>query len=287
MLWLLFAFLSAFFQSLKDLIGKRSLENVDEYVVTWASRFFSLPLLLPLLWFHGVPSLSWKFWLVFPILLTLQAVGNILFFRAIKLGDLSLTVPMLAFSPLFLLGITPVMLGEYPTGLDSLGIMMIVGGSYLINLKAKKLGYLAPFRALIHNQGSKIMLFVALMFALISTLNKIVIQESNIFFWTAFDYSCFSLVLLPIMLRNSQAPAQKILANIKYLIPIGFCQGLMMLCFTKALELTLVAQVVAVKRLSILITIVLASLLFQESNFKERFLGAAIMLLGVILISLW
>ena len=89
------------------------------------------------------------------------------------------------------------------------------------------------------------------------------------------------------MLRNSQAPVQKVLANIKYLIPIGSCQGLMMLCFTKALELTLVAQVVAVKRLSILITIVLASFLFQESNFKERFLGAAIMLLGVILISLW
>ncbi len=54
MTWVLFAFLTAFFESSKDVLGKRRLRDTDAYVVAWAWRFFALPFLLPLLFFTGV-----------------------------------------------------------------------------------------------------------------------------------------------------------------------------------------------------------------------------------------
>ncbi|MGF1480277.1 MAG: hypothetical protein ACFB4I_12420 [Cyanophyceae cyanobacterium] len=41
MIWLLFAIMTAMFESLKDIAGKRSLKNVDEYLVAWSMMGFS------------------------------------------------------------------------------------------------------------------------------------------------------------------------------------------------------------------------------------------------------
>ncbi len=49
MLWLIFASLTALFASGKDLASKRGLNNVDGYIVSWALFFFSLPVLIPLI----------------------------------------------------------------------------------------------------------------------------------------------------------------------------------------------------------------------------------------------
>ncbi len=58
--WFIFSFLTALFESLKDVFSKKSLKNIDEYIVSLALRFFALPFLLPLLFFIEVPSLGNK-----------------------------------------------------------------------------------------------------------------------------------------------------------------------------------------------------------------------------------
>lgn len=54
-----------------------------------------------------------------------------------------------------------------------------------------------------------------------------------------------------------------------------------------AVSMTLVAYAIAIKRTSILFTVLWGALLFKEKNFKERLIGAAIMLAGVLLITLF
>jgi len=53
-----------------------------------------------------------------------------------------------------------------------------------------------------------------------------------------------------------------------------------------AINLTLVAYVISIKRLSIIFSVIFGFLLFKEKGFKERLTGAIIMVLGVILITL-
>ncbi len=64
MIWFIFSILTAFFESMKDVFSKKSLKNIDDYIVSWSYSFFSLPFLIPILFFMEIPSLSIQFWII-------------------------------------------------------------------------------------------------------------------------------------------------------------------------------------------------------------------------------
>ena len=287
MAWIVFAIGTAVFSSIKDVISKQGLKNVDEYLVTWASRFFALPLLLPLLFFIEIPPIGDQFLLVLFVILFLQIIANILYFRSLKLADLSVTVPLISLTPIFLLITSPVIVGEIPRWVDLVGIFFIVGGSYCLNWNQQKQGYLAPLQALIVEQGSRLMLIVAALWSVMSTLSKVGVENSSPAFWTIVNTTCLATALLPLMLSKSPSSLAQIRPNLKYLLPLGIAQGLMVLCFMQALELTSVTQVVSVKRLSILTTIILGHSIFEEKGIKQRIVGATFMIFGVSLMTIF
>jgi uncharacterized membrane protein len=156
MVWFIFAFLTALFEATKDVFSKKSLKDVDEYVVAWSLPFFALPFLLPILLFTGIPPLGERFWRALVIGGTLYAITLILYMKAIKSSDLSITVPMLTFTPLFLLITSPLIVGEFPSIFGLIGILLVVTGSYLLNITKKSHGYFAPFKALLKEKGPRI-----------------------------------------------------------------------------------------------------------------------------------
>jgi len=54
----------------------------------------------------------------------------------------------------------------------------------------------------------------------------------------------------------------------------------------KAISLTLVAYVIAIKRTSVIISVIFGHSIFKEKGIKERLLGAIIMVIGVLFITL-
>ena len=291
--WLIFAVLTAVFDSLKNLVSKRGLQSADEYVVAWASRFFALPLLLPLLFWIERPELGDRFWFVLPLMVSIQVVANILYFRAIKVADLSLTTPLLALTPLFLIGVSPIVVNEVLQPLDIVGIFLITGGTYWLNIQPQasstitsRASYLEPFRSLWSSEGTRLMLIVSLLWSLLSTFNKIGIQQSSTFFWPVANSCSLAIALLPIMVFNSKDTVKKLRLNWPVLLLVGTFQALVLLCFMKAISLTFVARVVGVKRLSILFSILIGYWFFNEQSIHQRFVAATIMLLGVLVMTL-
>jgi uncharacterized membrane protein len=61
----------------------------------------------------------------------------------------------------------------------------------------------------------------------------------------------------------------------------------MIITHLKAISLIEVSYMVSVKRLSILFGVLYGVMFFKETNIKERFLGATVMVLGIILISIF
>ena len=112
MTWLIFGILTAFFEAVKDVFGKQNLKKSDEYVVAWALSFFSVIFLLPWVLYTGIPPLNSQFWLALLIGGSINAVTALLYIKALKLSDLSLTVPLLALTPLFMLVTSPLIVGE-------------------------------------------------------------------------------------------------------------------------------------------------------------------------------
>lgn len=286
MVWFIFAALTAVFESLKDAASKNGLKKIDEYIVSWSLIVFTLPLLLPLLFFIEIPEIGDRFWLALAAGGSLNIVAMILYIRALKLSDLSITVPLITFTPLFLLVTSPLIVGEYPTLLDGVGIVFIVIGSYVLNLKERHSGYLAPFRALLKESGPKLMLLVAFIWSLTANFDKMGVQNSSPTFWAVANYSYIAAGILPIMLYKSSRNLPQISHNFVALVPIGLLQGVAVLFQMQAIDLTLVAHVISVKRMSALLSVFLGYLIFQEGSIQERSLGAATMILGVFFITL-
>jgi uncharacterized membrane protein len=286
MIAFIFAFLTAFFESIKDLFSKRGLHAVDEYIASFSFKFFALPFLLPLVFIFGIPHLGSNFWIALIIDGVLNVFTIILYMRAIKVSDLSITVPLVAFTPLFLLITSPLILGEFPAPLGVVGVLLIVFGSYLLNITKISEGLLGPFKALLRKKGPKLMLFVAFLFSITSTIDKIGVQNSSPIFW-AFSINLFvMLAIIPLIFLKSDHDFSSIKTDFKILFPIGFFSALTIIFQMIAISLTLVAYVISIKRVSVVFGVLWGRFVFKEKKVKERLAGTSVMVLGVALITL-
>jgi len=183
MSWFLFAFSTALFRSLTDVAGKKGLKNMDEYIVAWSLFLFALPFIGILLFFTEIPKIGDDFWFALIASGGANILTNLLYMRAIKTSDLSVTIPMITFTPLFMLITSPIILGEFPNTYGLMGIVLIVAGSYILHFREKSKGYLAPFRAMVREKGPRLMLLVAFIWSITANFDKIGIQNSSVFFW--------------------------------------------------------------------------------------------------------
>ena len=287
MIWLVFAILTAFFESLKDVSSKQSLRNLDVYIVAWVVNVFAVIFLIPLLLIAGIPRIDTQFWIALLIGGSLNVVSFTLYIRAIQIADLSLTVPLVTLTPLFLLFTSPLIVHENPTVADAIGIFLIVIGSYVLNLRERKNGYFAPLKVLFRNKGSRFMLVVAFLWSITSNFDKVGVIHSSPLFWSTSLYTYLAVGMFPIALFNSRYKLNQILPNLKPLITIGLFHAITITFQMIAVTYTLVTQVIAVKRMSALISVLFGHFMFHETGLRERLTGAAIMVIGVMVMTLF
>lgn len=80
--------------------------------------------------------------------------------------------------------------------------------------------------------------------------------------------------MLPIMLVKSKGNLKAIPKNLGPLIPIGLFGTLTVISQMLAINLTLVAYVISIKRTSAVMSVVFGYLIFKERGFKEKLTGA-------------
>ena len=287
MLWFFLAISTAFFSSLKDVFGKRTLRNIDAPIVAWSWSFFTALVLLPVQVLGGIPDLGSQFWVALGVGSVLNAIAFLLYIQAISTSDLSLCLPLIAFSPLFMAITSPIIVGEWLSWADGLGIGLIVGGSYLLNLQDRKRGYFAPFQALVREPGPKLMLLVAFLWSITANVDKVGVQNSSPLFWSFAVFSAIALLQLPFLFSQSRNPGGQIFKHWLGLSLMGLCTAIAVLFQMQALKLTLVVQVIAIKRTSVLFGVLWGKFLFHESGIRDRFWGATTMLLGVVLMTVF
>jgi drug/metabolite transporter (DMT)-like permease len=285
MLWMLLAMFTAVSESAKDILSKQRLHQADEYLVAWAWRCFALPFLLPPFLLLSLPPLGPAFWQALLISGGLNVVATVLYMKAIKASDLSLTVPMVAISPLFLLLTSPLLLGETPGPSGVAGVLLIVTGAYRLKAGESKAGLLAPLRALLAERGPRLMLLVAVIWSVSANFDKIGVRNSSPLLWAAALNLFIAAALLPLVLHRRRG--KKLLPDgLKGLFLIGTAGGLGSICQMNAITLTQVPYVIAVKRTSILMSGLWGHLRLGETGLRERAPAALLMAAGVALLTI-
>jgi len=284
------AFLTALCESMKDVASKKSLSlaGIDEYTLAWSIRAFALPFLLPLLFITEMPPLGKDFAFALLVGGGLNVVATVLYMRAIKDSDLSITVPMVTFTPLFLLMTSPLIVAEFPSAFGIIGIFLIVLGSYILNIqnKGKGGGLLSPFRSLLKEKGPRLMLGVAFIWSITANFDKVGVLNSSPIFWIISVNIFVMSVMFPLMCLKSGNGARQIPRNIKALLPVGLFSAMTLTFQMTAITMTLVVYLISIKRTSAIMSVIFGALLFKEKNLKGRLTGAVIMVAGVLLITL-
>lgn len=283
--WFFFALLAAVFASLNDYFSKRGVKNVNEYVMAFGSALFALPFLLIYLSLNAIPILGPSFWTAWVISGLLNVLATILFFKALKFSDISLAMPLLMLTPLFLTVAGPLITGEFPTPFGIAGALLIVFGSYLLKVSMiRNGGLLAPFQSLFRDRGAKYMATVALIYSVTSSFDKIGVVNSSPVFWTVSLICLMTVCLFFISFSHLKREFHLIKSHFPIFIGIGILSTLTFLSQNTALSQANVLYVTSVKRLSVFLSVLQGRIFFNEIVLVERLVGTFFMFMGVLVI---
>ncbi len=300
--WFPAALLTALATATGDTILKARFSHLSPGSMAIVRSTAPMPFLLPLLLAISWPETDLVFWQTVGFLVPFEILALLLYMQALKVSPLSLSIPFLAFTPVFIVLTGWLVLDEKVTTAGLLGILCTVTGAYVLHIKASRKGLLEPLRAIAKEQGSRLMLAVAGIYGLTSVLGKKAIQHSDPIF-----FACFYFVLLGIVTPLSLGALRWITngfgSNDKRPAPlwpfkktarspwgawwaVGLAQTIMVLSHMWAINLITAAYMIAVKRTSLIFSVIYGKLIFKEKEITQRLAGASLMVLGVGLIVL-
>ncbi len=284
MLWLIFALLTALASASQDAWVKGKFGD-SVYKMLAYPLLYSLPLLIAAMLLVSIPPLDSAFWWTVIVSLPVNAAGFFLYMRAIQVSPLSLTLPYLSFTPVFMFVTSPLLLGETPNIWGVLGVCIIVVGSYVLNIDPAAYTLFSPFKALGKEKGALIMLLAALIYSAAAVLGKKAILHSSVMFFTlTFFITLNSATLLILAIAGKIRPSQLVDRPVQGLVA-GFLFFTHLVCHGWAISMTNAVYMISLKRMSILFGVIYGRLFFSERHLGYRLMGAGLMVFGAALIS--
>lgn len=294
MLWFWLALSTAFFQASEAAALKKWFGDLTPLAMSTVMLLYALPVFLvalPFVW--QIPERG--FWPIIAVLLPLNALAYVLNMIAINVAPLSLTMPYLSFTPVFAALFAWPILGEEITALGWVGIGITVAGSWMLNLeeggrRRSAWDHLAaPFSALATERGARCMLGTALLYGVTSVLGKQLLHHASPAFAGVAFFLCLSLFVLAALILTGRL--DRSLLRILFRRPLrGGVMGVMALAHNlahmTAVSLAPVAYMISVKRLSGIFGVLYGGLLFDEKNVRLRLMGAVLMCLGAVAVTL-
>jgi len=281
--WIFWALLSAFSLATADALTKKYLKTLSPWQMGAIRIGYAVPFLLPILGLAW-PALDKDFWFTLLLLYPLEILALILYMAALKFSPLSLTLPFLSFTPVFLILTGWLILKELPNLWGAIGICLVVGGSYLLYLPPQCFNLKRFFTAFWQEKGSVFMLLVSLIYAITSALGKKAILHSDPLFFGAFYYIGLTAFFLP---SFSKHPVLRQKSIIPLGLILGFLTALMIISHVIAISQTKAVYMISVKRLSPIFGVIYGGVLFKEEHIHLRLLATGCMCLGAIVIYVW
>jgi drug/metabolite transporter (DMT)-like permease len=285
MLWITLSIITALSIAARD-VSIKTYKQLPPLEIAAIELFWSLPLLLLGCFWVPMPALDEIFWWAFLLSIPINIVAYILYLYAIKLSPLSLTVPFLAFTPAFMILTGFLVLNEKINIWGGLGVGFIVLGSYILNFKEIRYGLLKPFTALLHEKGSWMMLIVALVFSFAAVIGKKAMLHSSPLYFSYYFFLVFNITILAALFITRQSSLRKVLQHPRKGSWLGALLMIHISFHGLAIAISTAVYMVAIKRSSILFSVLMSWLILQEEDIKYRGLGTILMFAGMLFIGI-
>ena len=287
--WIILSLLAAISFTIVNLSTKQVANNpkLNEYSIAWLRTIAALPVLWIILFSQGIPVIDSKFWLLLFIMVPLDVIGALAYFKAFKISPISLITPITSLNILFTAIGGYFILGENLSLVDGIALLLFVAGIYVLNLDLKvSRNIFYPFLKLRQEKGVQLVILFCLILGINLPIQKIAIGLSSPQFFAAFFFSLTAMPLTFLFLTRGKARARDILVSSKSILIMGVFNALYLFTNIKALNIGKVALVMVIISLNVLMTIILSGAFFKEKELLKRFAAGAVMLIGAALIAL-
>jgi drug/metabolite transporter (DMT)-like permease len=319
-MWVVFALVAMALTSLLPICNKRLLRDTPPALVAWAINGASIPLLAGGMLLYTQCSLQDFPHTALSCTLSLPQIdpvfvaallgaaafnwgATLLSTHALDRADASLVTPLLTFNPAFTVLVAWIVLGETPGLRESLGIVIILLGVYLLEVQDARTGLLAPLVILGNRSGAVMAILASGLWGTTTVLEKLAIEHvmpPNGPLVALISTALTVLLLTPnaifALSRSSRTASpgetlgQKkgiggLRAQLRTFLVAVTIAGIAPLFGFTAIALGFVGYVTALFKLSAVFTIVWAWLLLGEGHLRERMLGASVMVLGGALVA--
>lgn len=281
MLWILFAFGSAFFAGITAVLAKIGIEHINSTLATAVRTVVVLAFSWLMVFVVGsqntIGQITGKT-LLFLILSGLSTGASWLcYFKALQLGDVNKVAPIDKSSTVLTILLAFLFLGE-PISLPQILGVLGIGIGTLLMISKKEVDQEKP--------QSKSWLLFALLSAVFASLTSIFGKmgvenvESNL--GTAIrTIVVLAMAWAMVFVTGEQKDLGKIdRKSAFFLLLSGITTGLSWLCYYRALQDGLASVVVPIDKLSILVTIVFSGLVLKEKLSRKAGMGLVFILAG-------
>lgn len=284
---LLLVIAAALFHAIWNLLYKRA---KDKPAFAWLFGLAAVVLYLPAFLFlvvqQPIPREGWY-------LIGASGVIHTLYFAFLghgySLGDLSLVYPLArGTGPLLVLVWATAFLSERVSPFGLAGILLVVGGVYLLHLRELSWrGLVAPLRS-IAGRSTRVALLSGLLISLYTVIDKVGVSYVQPLVYMYLFTALYCLLYGPYVLRSRGVAtiASEWRANALPIVMVGFLMVFTYTLVLFAMTLSNVSYVAAARELSVVFGAAMGTLLLKEPYGQAKVGGSILIALGVAMIGL-
>ncbi len=287
MLWFFLSLFVAASSSTTNILTKKASKEISPLTFLLLFFGFIIPFdILLLLLLGGTPNVSEAFYFMMLLSIGLDVIAFICSIKGIQLSDLSLIVPLSSFLPVFTIIFNAILFQEFPTPIKFLGILLIVVGVYVLNLKDVKRGFLRPIQDVLFNRGAQLFLFANFIWSVTPIFQKQAVlatmPQSPAYIALVNSVGIFSVLIVIVFLKREKISKAFVKKHTPLFLLLGVLGASSQYAAFTAFSLTNVAYPNAVFKLSTLFTVIVGGILLKEKNVGSRIIATIIMLTGVV-----
>lgn len=287
-MWLIMAFLSAFFAGITSVLAKCGIKNTDSDLATAIRTVAVLIFSWVTVFAAGSAGTITEIQpqsLVFLILSGLATGASwICYFKALSVGDINKVVPIDKSSTVLSVLLAIIIFGET----DNLTVKLI-GTAFL----AAGIFLMIEKKTNIQGQKGRGWFIYAILSAVFAALTSILAKagitgvESNL--GTAIRTAVILIMAWCIVFAKGKQKQLKGIAKreLVFILLSGLATGASWLCYYYAIQKGIVSVVVPVDKLSIVVTVLFSYIVFREKLSLKSFIGLCLMIVGTLAMAIW
>lgn len=282
-MWLLFAVGASFFAGITAILVKIGVEDTDSNLLTALRTIvvliFSWIMVFVVESQGTITEVSGKTLLFLCASGVTTGISWICYFHALQIGNVNVVVPIDKSSVVLTILLGVIFLGESMNLLKTVCVVSIAAGTYLMIEKKENVGQSTK------KKGAIFYAFMSAIFAsLTALLSKIGITgiESNL--GTAIrTIVVLIMAWIIVFMKGSQKDIKKISQKSwTFIVLSGIATGLSWLCYYRALQDGPISVVLPIDKLSTLVSIAFAYIVFKEKLTRKSGIGLALIVAGTL-----